>query len=107
MDSSTDQVAKIRSCEVRDEVLSLSLNLGPIWLDYELGVGRGGLIDTVHCVSIGPHFDPPPPLHAYTRPSWILSSAPLLDASKGFPVLMTRVGEAPSIAQSWPITAGL
>ena len=41
VDSSADQVAKIMSCKVRDEVLSLWLNLGPIWLDYELGGGGG------------------------------------------------------------------
>ena len=39
VDSSADQVAKNMSCEVRDEVLSLWLNLGQICLDYELGEG--------------------------------------------------------------------
>ena len=97
---------KNMTCEFRDEVMSLWLNLGPIWLDYGLG-GRGGLTDIDPCVSFGSHFSPPPPPHTYQPPLWISSSALLLAAPEGFPVLMTRVGEALSLAQSWSITAGL
>ena len=62
----------------------------------------GRLTNTVPCVSIGSHFGPPPPPHAYKRPSWILSSASLSAVSKEYPILMDKVGEALSLAQSCP-----
>ena len=77
------------------------INIGLLQFVYELG---GGLTGTVPGVSIVSHFGPPPPPHTYKRPVWILSSALLVAASKGFSELMTRVDEAPSLAQSWFVT---
>ena len=97
VDSSADQVAKIMSREVRSEVLSLWLNLGPSWMDCELG---GGLTENVPCVFIGSHVGPPPPLHALNSRRGSRQARHCWLRRRAFPVLMTRVGEAPNLAQS-------